>query len=321
MKKPPIPSRASWIAGAAAVVLTAFAVWLLNRPEGPLVATTASPPAAGTLARPSIEAKAEATDAKPEVVAAPAGAEPPLGRPSRGMQNHFIDIEPRKVQLALEGNGSPEDAREAAKILSICKGASGALEFAYKMRDQGDATWRELQERTGVSSQKFIEGSEDGMRRCQVFDDTTLARRGELLKRAYEGGAKDVALDYLVWLNAESKQAVDPELLGKVQRDARRSAEDGKFEDLVVLSQTFQPRLGVTLVQRQAYLEARFLIEAETGGQAMAAASRSSMENFEKEMSKWIPVPRALSAEEQREADALTERVVGAWRKRQGSGG
>lgn len=320
MKKPasPILSRTAWVATAVAAVLAAGGGWLLTRPTPPLAITAPSPPAAGMPERPGVEEKAEA---KAEVAATPAEAHPPQGQASMPIQNRLIEIDLRKVQRVLGGNGSPDDAREAARTLSMCKGAKGALDFAYKMRDQGDATWREIQKRGGFSAEKYIEAAEDAMRRCQLFDAATLARRGELLKRAYDGGAKDTALDYLIWLNAESGQAVDPELLGKLQRDARRSAEDGNFEALVVLSQAFNPKLGVTLMQRQAYLEARFLIEAETGGQALAAASRKSIEDFEKGMSQWSPMPRALSAEEQREADALTERVVGAWRKHQGSGG
>jgi hypothetical protein len=310
-----IPSRTVCIAGVVAVVVATFAVWLLNRPTATVATPVESHPAE-VPDRPSVEAKAEA---KLKATAAP--VELPFGMPSLAMHNQSTDIEPRKVQLALEGNGSAEDAREAAKILSICKGANAALDFAYKMRDQGDTTWRELQKRTGVSAEKYIEASEDTMRRCQVFDTATLARRGELLKRAYDGGAPDAALDYLLWLNAENKQAVDPELLGKVQRDLRRDAEDGNFEALVALSQTFDPKLGASLVQRQAYKEARFRILAETAGTAAAMESRNAMENFERATSRWSPPPRALSAEDQREAEALTQRVVDAWRKHQPSGG
>jgi hypothetical protein len=74
-------------------------------------------------------------------------------------------------------------------------------------------------------------------------------------------------------------------------------------------------------VQRQAYKNAWLSIQAETSGPAMAQASRDSMENLEKMMSQWGAALPALTAQEQREADALTERVVGAWRKRQGRGG
>lgn len=237
------------------------------------------------------------------------------------MQNHSIDLDLRKVQLGLEGNGSPEDAREAAKVISICKGAKAAVDMAYNLRDQSNTAWREIEKRTGASSAKFIEASEDTMRRCQAFDDATLARRGELLRRAYEGGAKDVALDYLIWLNGEGKQTVNPELLGKLQREARQSAEDGNFEALVVFSNGFNRTLGATPVQWQAYKEALFRIETEMSGPEVAKAGRDARENFEKTLSQWGPAPPALSAEQQREADALTERVVGAWRKRQGRGG
>lgn len=315
-KKPATASRrfAIGAAGAGVLALAAGGGWLLNKPAAPTEPATSSP-LAHVLEQPlSMEGKIEPA-------APPASAELPSRQTAAGVPSKQPEIDLRKVQLALEGNTSPADARQAASILSICQGANAAADMAYKLRDQGDATWRQLEKHTGFSAEKFIEVSQDTVRRCQVFDAATLARKGELLKHAYEGGAKDAALDYLVWLRAENKRAVDPALLSELQRDARRSAEDGNFEALVVFSQTFDPTLGITLVQRQAYKEARFLIEAETSGQAMATASREAMEKFEKAMTQWSPAPRTLSAEEQREADSVTARVLAAWRKHHGRGG
>lgn len=302
------------VAGAIVLALAVGGGWLLAKPMAPTELASSSPPAA-------VLEPPQRMEAKVEPASAPASTEMSSERTAtKGVAPQLPEIDLRKVQLALAGNTSPADAWQAASILSICQGANMTADMAYKLRDQGDATWRQLEKHTGFTAEKFIEASQDTVRRCQVFDAATLARRGELLKRAYEGGVRDAALDYLIWLRTENKRAVDPALLSELQRDARRSAEDGNFAALVVLSQTFDPTLGVTLVQRQAYKEARFLIEAETSGQAVATVSREATEKFEQAMSQWSPAPRALSANEQREADSLTASVVAAWRKHRGHG-
>ena len=53
----------------------------------------------------------------------------------------------------------------------------------------------------------------------------------------------------------------------------------------------------------------------------MERASRISMADMEKLMGQWGAAPPALSADQQREADALTAQVIDAWRKRQGKRG
>jgi hypothetical protein len=69
-------------------------------------------------------------------------------------------------------------------------------------------------------------------------------------------------------------------------------------------------------MQRQAYKAAWLRILAEMAGPAATQESRDSMENLEKMMRQGRWAPPALSAGEQREADALTERVGDAWRRR-----
>jgi hypothetical protein len=311
-------SLVAWAAVAIALLLAAGAGWSLKTSTTP----TAPINADVSLADSSLSAS-KPERRSTEVATAPAtvpGARASVEIPP-GVASHQVpEIDLRKVQQALEATASPVAAREAASILNICKGANLAAEFAYNQRDHGDATWREQEKRTGVSSEKFIAAAEDTLRRCQVFDSATLARRGELLKRAYEGGVKEAALEYLLWLRTESKQALNPELLGKLQRDTRLSAEDGNFEALMTLSQIFDPTLGVSLMQREAYKEARFLILGETSGNAAATAARAAMEDFEKTMSRWTPAPRALNPQEQLEANALAERVLAAWRKNQNGG-
>jgi hypothetical protein len=175
---------------------------------------------------------------------------------------------------------------------------------------------------SGASSEEVLAKAQDLQRRCQVFGPATLARRGELLKRAYEGGASDSALPYLQWLNRNGGQKVDPELLSKLQREARRMPEDGDLMALTAYAHAFNPAaLGVTPAQRQGYKEAWFRIQGEISGPESEKLSRASMENLEKIVNRSEGSSQALTAEQQREADALTARIVEAWRKRRSKAG
>lgn len=226
----------------------------------------------------------------------------------------------RKVEMALQGRATPSEALEAAQMLSACQGAELAVDSMYKERDQPSPVWQQLQKSPGFSSAEQITLQQDFQRRCQVFDAATLARRGELLKIAYEGGAKDSALPYLQWIN-EGKQEVNAELRSKLQREARQTVEQGDFLGLTQYSFAFNPTpLGITEMQRQAYKEAWLRIQGETSGAEMEKAARIMMDDTEKNMSRWGALPPPLAADQQREADALAAKVVAAWRKRQGKG-
>jgi len=206
-------------------------------------------------------------------------------------------------------------------MLAACEGMDAVTEGTYRARDQNDPTFQRFLSSAGVSSEQAIKHMEDVQRRCQVFDAATLARRGELLKGAYEGGAEGSALPYLVWINA-GQQAINPELRGKLQRDARQTAEDGDRLALAQFSFPFSTaHLGITEVQRQAYREAGLRITGEASGAEEEKSSRVSSDNSEKMMAQWGRVPPPLSPQQQREADALAAKVVDAWRKRQAKGG
>jgi len=228
----------------------------------------------------------------------------------------------RKVELALQGQTSPKEALEAANSLQACEGADGLVATLYRMRDQAAPQWQQVMKNmSGASSDEVLAKAQDAQRRCQVFGPATLARRGELLKRAYEGGASDSALLYLQWLNSHGREKVDPEFLGKLQREARRMPEGGDFMALTDYAHAFDPAaLGVTPAQRQGYKEAWLRIQGEMAGPESEKVNRASMESLEKTVNRWEGGSRALTVEQQREADALTERVVEAWRKRRSRG-
>ncbi|MBW8843857.1 MAG: hypothetical protein JF607_02615 [Burkholderiales bacterium] len=220
------------------------------------------------------------------------------------------------MQRALEEGATPAQARKAAEVLARCEHANDEIEFAYGVRDQGGPLRQTFEKNPGFNMDQWIKEKQDVQRRCQFFDAATLARRGDFLKRAYEGELPGMALEYLLWLNAHANQAAaTPELLGKLQREVRQTAEDGDLETLSTYIYSFGA-LGETAMQRQAYKEAWLRILIEMSGPAATKESRDSMENVEKMMRQGRWAPPALSVDEQREADALTERVVDAWRKR-----
>ncbi|WP_143742424.1 hypothetical protein [Roseateles chitinivorans] len=316
-KDRPLRRRAlAVVVGAAALVAGS---WLLSQPgDGPgLADDVAAASSASGPAAPMPAAKVEAASTAPVLASSAPGSTSPLPR----APGWPTDASLRQVQRALDGQGTPKDLLEAATMLSACQGADAFVDQQYRERDQPSPTGRQLERITGRSSQDWIRQSQDFQRQCQVFDAATLARGPELLKRAYDTGAKDAALPYLQWLNT-SRQPIDPELRDRLQRDARQTAEDGDFMALLSYSFAFDvSAMGITEVQRQAYKEARLRIVGLMSGAEMEKASRDGMADTERMMGQWGALPPPLTAEQQREADALAARVIEAWRKRQGKQG
>jgi hypothetical protein len=314
--------RVVGIAIGLALVLAAGAGWLKSRPTDAPARTageSAAAPAPYEPLRP--EAKAEAAAAPPSAAAPLAASSPGAGLPPPAPRGTPAD-ELRKVQMALQGGATPKEMLAAATLLSACPHADQAVEAMYHVRDQPTPEMQALNKATGLRPNDMIAQQQDLQRRCQAFDAATLARSGELFKRAYDGGAEGSALPYLQWLNGEGKREANPELLARLQREARQSAEDGDFMALNAYSLAFDPApLGATPLQRQAYKEAFLRIQAEMGGPAMEKAMRGMIENVEKSIVPWGAAPPPLGADQQREADALARRVVDAWRKRQSQGG
>jgi len=319
----PRRARAAWAIGTLALLLAAGAGWLLSRPaQAPKTEPIAAAPTSAATARAVDAATGPATamPAPPVVAASLPNASAPTTLPAGGPRPAPPSTSPaddlRKVQQALDG-GTPKQALEAAVLLSVCPHTDRIVDAMFTARDQSTPESRQLNQATGQRTEDHIAQMQELQRRCQVFDAATLARGGELFKKAYEGGAEGAALSYLQWLNGEGKQQANPELLGELQREARRAAESGDFMALLAYSYAFDPtQLGASAMQRQAYKEAWLRITGEQSGDTMAKASRASMDSLE----KMIGTP-PLSAEQQREADVLTKHVVDNWKKRQGKGG
>lgn len=301
--------RNLWLIGGLALVFgLAVANWLLSQPARVDAPPALSDPASVSpqaVAGAAVEAGADAT-----APATGASAQPLLPRTPEPSASDDL----RRVLLALEDDATPAQARRAADMLARCEHADRSVEFAYHVRDQGGPLRKALENGAGSMDQRIRE-AQHMQRRCQIFDAATLARRGELLRRAYEGALPGMALEYLIWLNAHPGQAGAPGLLGKLQREVQQTAEEGDVDTLMAYAHSFGA-LGETPMQRQAYKEAWLRILAETSGPAAPQESRDSMQNLEKMMRQGRWAAPALSAAEQREVDALTERVVEAWRQR-----
>lgn len=313
--------RGRLVWGVAAVVLAvAGGGWLMNRPTDAPASLAAAPAASGpdTLKQSRTEVRAEAAAAPlPAASAAPT----PAPQPDRAMPSGSFADKLRNVQRTLQGHGTPKEMLEAATMLSACEGIDAVMEGTYKARDQNDPSLRRADSSAGLSSEESIKYMQDVQRRCQVFDAATLARRGEMLQGAYEGGAEGSALPYLAWLNAK-RQTIGPELRDKLQREALKTAEDGDRSALAQYSLPYSTtQFGITEVQRQAFREAGLRISGEASGAEVEKSSRALSDNTEKMMSRWGASPPPLTPDQQREADALAAKVVSAWRKRQGKGG
>ena len=133
---------------ALAVVIGALLLaaggWLSSRPSnaaGPAKATAASSPT-NKPGSPLPAAKAEGASASAAMAVASSApgstSAPPLAPdwPAAAL---------RRVQLALDGHGTPKDMLEAAMMLSACQGADAMVDHQYKERDQPSATSRQLQ--------------------------------------------------------------------------------------------------------------------------------------------------------------------------------
>lgn len=308
-------SGAAWAAIAVVTVLVAGG-WLMKRSEVPAPAAEPAPspaanPQPSSTTVPSFQTASGASPAVPTLPPATTSAPLPLASPAEAL---------RRVQLALDGAGTSRDMLDAASMLSACQGADMAAEHMYRERDQpspgaaASADHRVVQPGADPAA-AGLPASLPGLRRGHD------RAPGRAVQARLRRGRQDAALPYLQWL-AGSGRPIDPELRGRLQRDARQTAEDGDFIALTSYSFAFNAStLGITEVQRQAYKEAWLRIQGLMSGAEMERASRISMADMEKLMGQWGAAPSALSADQQREADALTAQVIDAWRKRQGKRG
>lgn len=325
----PSPRRQRWALKAAATLLVAGAAgglyWRYDAGGTPPAAASPTlavapgspdsiptqPPAAAAAHAASSAASAAQAVGWP----APRPSLPPEDTPAEALQ---------KVQQALS-NGSPQETLHAAYTLSACASLASVSEKlaaaglaglnAQDLRHYVPPELEKKLESMGAYKKETAEVAERQQRRCQVFDAATLARRGELFKQAYEGDPQGAAKAYLSHLTLDNPQGkADPQLLASLRADARRAAESGDLANLAGWAfggDTTAQQMGFSLVETRAYREAYHLIldEGLPGNSADARKLAAQMEKFGSP-------PATLSAEQQREVDALAQRILEAYRQR-----
>jgi hypothetical protein len=310
------------IAAAGAALL--LATWLYAR-TSPATAPTRAQPAAAPVAVDAAQRGEAVPSATPASFAAPPAASavraaasgpflPPVESPAESL---------RKVQVALAG-GTPQEDWAAAITLESCAHAdkmANALMQSHDTMAQSPPEVKKMFEGLPPVSDEMIAHAQGDQRRCQVFDAPTLARRGELYQKAYEGGAEGSALSYLNWLRSEDgpKDKADPELIGRLQAAVRADAKAADFGALASFAfggGFTAAQVAASPVEAQAYREAYFRIVGETSPEG-AASSRALVARLSVFGSK----QPALTPEQQSQADALTSQVVDAWHHRKYKGG
>jgi len=325
------PGSRGWWWAAAAVALTAIgvAVWPHAHPvaSGPAADAQAgaqawgspSPfalPASGAPA-PAAAGARTAAAAKPGAsapvwAAAMAAASPPLLPPVETPSESL-----RKVQLAL-GGGTPEEALAAGLTLGTCAHAAQIADSMHQGRDLAPLAPPDIKkalDKLGPITNEQIERAEQEQRRCQVFDAATLGRVGELLRRAYDGGAHGATLPYLTWLQSDGKAQATPQLVATLQAQARASIEAGDLITLIPAAFGSGSSVGASPVQARAYRDAYLHISDELNP-GSAAATKTLLEAIDQ-----FRKPEPLTPEQQREADALAQKIVDAWRAHMKKGG
>lgn len=302
-------SKGPWIAAVA--IALAGAGWMYSRSSAS-VPSTAVPLSAPEALPQAAEPSAAPTPVSPPSAVASASAASAMPPPGPFGNDSAADLL-RNVQLGF-GSGSAQEAQEAANVLQFCAHAAKAAEAMQVTRDtislMPESIRKFLDSFGGITDEKIANAQSDG-RRCQVFDDATLARRGELFQKAYEGGAPSAAMSYLTWLTYDGKAEADAAVVDKLQAEARQLAQAGDFGALssyafMVDSQAY----GTSRTEREAYKEAWLRI-ADEGNPGSAASSRELIAKLER-FSKLPP----LTPEQQREADALAQQVHDAYHRR-----
>lgn len=307
-------SKGPWLA-AGAVALVA-AGWTYLQPSDSASTTTAPIPS------PEVPPRAVDTPAAPTPVSLPsarpaasaaAAAPPPTGPLANDSPAELL----RKVQLGF-GSGNALQAQEAANVLQFCAQAGNAAENLHAARDSLSimpAALRKFIDSFGGISNEQIDRAQSDGRRCQVFDEATLARRGELFQKAYEGRAPGASMAYVIWLGHDGKAGADPAVVDKLQADVRQLAERGDLGTLTTLAFSVDPQpLGMSRIEREACKQAWLRIVGE-GNPGSAASSGQLIAKLER-FSSGTP----LTPEQLREAQALADKIFDAHKRRDGGG-
>jgi hypothetical protein len=313
------PGGARWrrLLIGLAVIGTAGGAWLAMQPTPPSTPAVETPAIAPT--PPPVGVSAAAPSLQNSVAAAPAAASAVLaaasGPPLPPVESAAESL--RKVQLALSG-GSAQDDLVAAITLQSCAHADKMANDLVQGRDA--MKWLPLEVRKIVDkfpriSDEQIDRAQREQRRCQVFDAATLASRGDLYRKAFDGRAEDAAGPYLQWLKTDGAQdKPDPVLIARVQAAVRadaQAADLGTLGSFAFGGRYTADQTGADPVQARAYAEAYFRI-AEEGPPGQAASAR----DLASKIASLGPAEPALTQQQQQNAEALTQQIVKAWHRR-----
>jgi hypothetical protein len=306
---------------AFAAVGAAGAAWLAmhRAPSAPVMAVgpEASPPpaASGASAPAAPPAPIAAASVAPVVPVVPVPARAASAPRMPAVDSAAESL--RKVQIALSG-GSAQDALMAAQTLEACAHADKMANDLIQSRDAAKWLQPEVRKLLGPLppvSDDMIARAQSEQRRCQVFDAATLGSRGELFRKAYEGGAPGSAMFYLASLMPPgSQERPDPALIARLQAGVRadaQAADPAALTWLVYGGRYTAQVAGVDAMQMQAYRDAYLRITAEVApGQAASISetlSRGPMQGA---------TDRPLTARQQQEAQALAQQILDAWHRR-----
>lgn len=217
-----------------------------------------------------------------------------------------------RVRQALEG-GDPGAAMEAAAILTQCAHVEAQVNTTFAARDQQSPALMRALNWMGARIEHAIVAAMTVQRHCQMFDAPTIARRGDLYRRAYEGQVQGAAIGYLRWLRESGRFDAEGSLVGKLQGELRTAAEAGDTEVLMAYALAFDlPDLGITPVEKEAYKQAWLRIQAQVPAEAAAPAVLRALPDIMDKLSSNVP----LNAEQKSKADDLANRVLAAYLRR-----
>ena len=300
--------KGSWLAVVAVVALGAgWLAWRASPSEARASAPAGALPAAagpGALPPPvPSPARVASAEAKP----AAAAPNSPASAPPRDSAADLL----RKVQVGLDG--SAIQSLEAANVLQSCAHAAESAEGMRSARELWSmvpAFIKKFVDSLGGISDEQVERAQDDARRCQVFDEATLARRGELFRKAYEGGAPASAVPYLIWLTHDGQGQADAATTAQLQAEVRNLAQAGDFATLAAFAFTVEPQTyGASPVEREAYKQAWLRIIRD-GDPAVAASNAELIAKLER-LSRASP----LTAQQQQQAQAMAQKVYDSYRQ------
>lgn len=226
-----------------------------------------------------------------------------------------------RVQNALS-NGSPKDALQAATTLGMCAAVLKAAEYEAHAGITGMSPEQSRQmlsdkekrifDSMKIDTTSLSEGASSfdrTFRQCQALDAQTLSKQGDLLARAFEGGAPDSAAPYLSWLRHEdSGKNANPSLMNQLRTEVERAAEDGQILTLqrfVFGTQAMSLEDGFTAVQHEAYRNAYLRIIGEADPNGAASLARLSVGMGQLALSRI-----ELTEQEKQQASLLTDKIL-----------